>query len=333
MSISLGRPRSIRLEDCNVKDPIDCDYPCDKTQEYPPVASMSGLPSEFTAHWFQYQVSLVMHELLSSGVHKAEGQNHVSAIDYHRRIGSMVQRLPLPVNDISLDSLADSSVPHLSVICMQVEVTANAFLLALYRRHSRMHRLNRSFAVDAALQLLAAQERLFRLMSRVPHTIFMLSYYSVDAGLYLAALLAGHSHDDPQLVEQIKQALRLAIERLSWMADKSKVAASGLLAIRRILRGTMRPRDGISGVPSRTNHAAYEATPLSPPTSGYQNLDSGSMEHVESRSNAADQDRLTTHDTLQDQQWPTPPLVYTFDPFMGVTAADYTVENFLSEMV
>lgn len=340
MTLSLGRPRAIHLDDCNVRDPIDCDYPLDRTKRYPPAPSSFGRPSSFTPHWFQHEVGKMIHEVLSSGIHTAEANNHITALQYHRRIGSMIQQLPKSINPVHPDRSLDLSVAHLPIMRIQVEVTANAFLLAIHRRHSRAQSRNRELAIDAALKLLSAQHRLFCAMDRVPHTIFMLSYYSVDASLYLAAVLAGPSRDDPHLAEQIQLALNQTAERLSWMANRSAVAASGLAAIKRICPTQLLARIQDESSPQATTMPArnepdhgQDAMPPGPPQTHESHIvDPDPLVDIDIWGPRSSDPTISTANA-KDQEWPPSDAVDLFDPFMGVTDPEYTVESFLSELL
>lgn len=342
MSLSLGRPRTIHLEECSVRDPIDCDYPADRTKDYPPLLrSWSGLPSSFTPHWFQHQVGKMIHEVVSTGVNTAAGQNHLDALQHHQRLNDMVRSLPKSISPVNPDLSLDSSMPHLPVMRMQVEVTANAFLLALHRRHSRFHLANRSLAIDAALKVLSAQQQLFEVMGKASYKIFMLSYYSVDAGLYLAAILASHSPDNPSLTAEVKLSLRQATDRLSWIADRSVVAASGLVAIRGLYQRRSRSlarqqtptfQDNAMAA-DEPNYAQYNTDPVSLPEGASQGFDPDVYTDTELQSSRSSAHAIALHSAVSDHQSHFSELTPTFDPFMGVTEMDYTLENFLSELL
>lgn len=252
----------------------------------------------------------------------------------------MIEALAKSICPADSDLSLDLDIRHLPVMRIQVRVTANAFLLALHRRHSRSHLANRSLAIDAALKIHSEQDKLFHIMDQAPHKIFMLSFYSVDAGLYLAAVISRHSFDNPYLVRQVRQKLSRATERLSWMADKSPVAASGLTAIRRICQDhrqvqTARERHtdrDAAFLPGHPGFAADDVTPISPLGSEVQIAGLDLPVNPGVCSPGADACLQVNNSSVEDRPGNPPQLAYHFDPFMGVTDLDYTIENFLSEL-
>lgn len=340
MALSLGRPRIVHVEDCKVNDPIDCDFPLNRENDYPPLVSHSG--SSFTSQWFQYQVSKLIQQVLSFGVHKSYGQNHTNALQFHQKIGTLLEGLPASFRSGDTDRRSlSATTDHFAILGMHIQVFANAFLLALHRQHSRYHLPNRSLAIDAALKMLVAQQKIFESMAKVSHAMYMLSYYSVDAGLYLAAVLAGPGLDSPQLHGEMTETLNQAMTRLSWMSSRNAVAASGLAAIQSILQ--KRPGHQVPSAASNSRdateatHGTYNVTNTGGSSSAAASeprfTDSGSDSHME-RETSSDwnSDRMNWTPFSQDTQGAMPQLEYGFDPFMGVTQEDYTIERFLSEL-
>jgi hypothetical protein len=60
------------------------------------------------------------------------------------------------------------------------------------------------------------------------YKIYTLSFYTIDAGIFLSAATIEHPLMDPLLLEQIHSALRQAILRLTIMKERSAMAKSGL---------------------------------------------------------------------------------------------------------
>jgi hypothetical protein len=195
-------------------------------------------------------------------------------------------------------------MPALVAKRLHIAVTANAFLLALHRRHSRSNPHNRNLAIAAALDILKAQHHLCDVLGEVPYKAYMLSYYTIDSGLFLAAALASHPSSSPQ----IHLALQQAVARLAWMAKRSPLASSGLVVLQRVYSRTVGVGgDGPQALSSTSSSLITDVTPAS--------------------SDDSSQSTTATFGTGILQDIP----VRDLDPFMGQTIENYTLEQFLTQ--
>lgn len=244
----LGRPRTINRTDCTVKMPIDCDFPADPANTVPITLSSQGPPSSLTPHLFQCAIGHKIHEAISAGANRRHVREYDRVTAIHKDVAALVDNLPPAMRSENPDISWDTQLPHLPVQRQQIANSANAFLLALHRPHAGVHIASRDAAVQAALETLNAQQRLFDLMGPANYKTYMLSVYSLDASIFLAATIAEHPITNPTLSERIHLTIRKAMHRLEWMGEKSPLSRSGLLALKRLYSMTEETtRDVVGG--------------------------------------------------------------------------------------
>ena len=311
LSLSLGRPRAIHPGDCTVRDPTDCDFPINPAVTgFPVIHNNLQPPSSYTSHWFQRKISTLINHVLSSDESgRRRNQDPEQALQIHDQVLSMLDDLPPAMHQHATDNSWDVTLPAIAAKRLQIAITANAFLLAVHRRHSRCSTHNRSLAIDAALAVLQAQHHLCEVLGEVPYKAYMLSYYTIDAGLFLAAALASHPSSSPQ----IHLALQQALARLAWMAEKSPLASSGLAVLQCIYSRTV----GANGnEPRASSLICLSSSSSIGATPNFSNDSSESTAASFGTGNVQDH-----HHYSQGSN----------DPFMGVTVEDYTLEQFLAQ--
>lgn len=226
MSLNLGRPRFINMDDCTVHTPLDCDFPAEPGTTAP--SSQVVTSSLYTPHCFMLQISRLIHRAMSSGAHRAVPGDPRLVDTFHHEVTHLLQALP-PLMQLTQPGEDRRDGLYLSGKRLQIAITANAFLLALHRQHAQIRPESRIAAVHAALNILSAQQRLSNLLNDVHYKLYMLSYYTVDASLFLASLTFGDAHYlNPHLNQQVIEALQVAATRLSWMAGRSRLAECAL---------------------------------------------------------------------------------------------------------
>lgn len=218
----------VNLQDCTAQAPTNCDLPSDLTGSIPSPPGHHDTPSSCTPQAFQHEISLLIHEMLSLGANQPDFVD----VDAVSRLHSMVDRRVDALSPIFRARNATiepySPIPHLHEKRQQIRVTANNFLLALHRQHARTELQSREAAMCAALEILDAQQALFEAMGDKHYKCYMLSYYTIDAGIFLATLVAKHPPSDPKQAHAVDVALQRSIERLTWMVPRNKMAASAI---------------------------------------------------------------------------------------------------------
>ncbi|RFU27207.1 hypothetical protein B7463_g9134, partial [Scytalidium lignicola] len=227
MAFTLNRPRIIHLSDCTAKPPLDCDLPFDPSVAVPTVVGEHDPPSSFTPHLFQYSLSRLVHEAMSLNANKRDVKDYSVVKKIHGEVLSLLDNLPAVVRHENPNVSWDNRCSHLAKQREQIATSANSFLLALYRAHARDRRESRQAAVQAALSILASQERLFNMMGKHAYNLYILTIYSLDASIFLSVTLAEHPLTDIDLTSQVHRAIRAALYRLQLAMERSQLARSG----------------------------------------------------------------------------------------------------------
>lgn len=232
MAFTLGRPRAINSSDCTIKPPLDRDIPISPSKTIPTALFAHEPPSSFTPHLFQYAVCEQMHEGMTLGVHKSHIEDFSLVKTIHDRILSLINNLP-PVHRLgNPDRSWDSSHRHIPKQRQQIATAAHSFLLALHRPHSKSHATSREAAIESALLVLDAQERLFDLMATQYSNIYALSVYTIDASTFLAVTMLRYPASDTALSYRIDNAIQKARHRLDLARERVPMANSALQVLK-----------------------------------------------------------------------------------------------------
>jgi hypothetical protein len=227
MALILGRPRTINASDCTIKTPLDCDIPEDPSESVPTTTGEHDVPSSYSSQLFHYALAHKVHEMLSLGADNRYLKDYHVVKALHDQVVSLLSDLPPVVRPENPDVSWDLQCPDLPKKRQHVLSAASSFLMALHRPHAAVQTASRQAAIQAALECLESQQRLFELVSRHHYKIYTLSFYTIDAGIFLSATIIEYPPLDPLLLERIRRALRQAITRLTLMKDRSPMAKSG----------------------------------------------------------------------------------------------------------
>ncbi|KIM99198.1 hypothetical protein OIDMADRAFT_166834 [Oidiodendron maius Zn] len=227
MAFTLSRPRTINCSDCTIRTPLDCDIPADPSSTVPTALAEHDPPSAFTPHLFQYAVCQQMHKAMTLGADKPHLKDYTIIKTVNDQIISLVDDLPPAHRPNNPDTSWDARYPNIPKQRQQIVTAANSFLMALHRPHAGAYAASRQAALQAALNTLDAQERLFNQMGTRYYNIHALSFYTLDAGIFLAVTAIKYPPTDLALLDLIHDALRKAIYRLDLAQRNIQLAKSG----------------------------------------------------------------------------------------------------------
>ncbi|RDW68008.1 hypothetical protein BP6252_09404 [Coleophoma cylindrospora] len=228
MAFVLGRPRAINILDCTVRTPLDCNIPEQPSKIIPTPAHASEVPSTYSAHLFHYFLAQKIHEILSKGANKPHFADYNFILSLHDQVITELHNLPAAVRPENPDTSLDLRYPRLLKQRQHITNAAQSFLIALHRPHTKQHETSRKAATDAAFSCLRAQQGLFDLVKEHQYRIYNLSFYTIDAGMFLAAMVLEQKTIERAFLENIYMALSKAMTRLSLMQHRSAMARSGL---------------------------------------------------------------------------------------------------------
>ncbi|KAJ4533673.1 hypothetical protein HRR86_008392 [Exophiala dermatitidis] len=289
MSLILGRPRLINREDCTAVPPLNRDFPLhpSRTVFFPP-SRTDNEPSESTFLTYLYTLSTKIHDLLSARAGNKQIKDYSKVGELHDSILSIQQDLPralAPENpDISPELYA--RYPHFPKIRQQMISTANSFLMNLHRPYVDSHAASRSAAVESALKVLESQQALFNLMSEHQYKLYGYSFYTIDAGIFLASLAIQRLPECHTVFDRVKSALEKAIARLAALGTRISIARTGEMVLKQCL-----PR--IQSPPTHVNGAAASTAVSAPSPSTRDAVSSNNNNNHDRNSNLADRDLLT----------------------------------------
>ncbi|PYH82074.1 hypothetical protein BO82DRAFT_334429 [Aspergillus uvarum CBS 121591] len=233
MAFTLGRPRAINTNDCTITPPLDRDIPANPSITIPTALYLHEPPSSFTPHLFQYAICQQAHEVMSLGARRRHTKDYSWVRSIHDRILSLLDNLPPVHRPVHPDTSWDSTYVHIPKQRQQIATAAHSFLMALHRPHSKTHVASRDAAIEAALSVLDAQERLFDLMATRYSNIYALSVYTVEASIFLSVTALECSPLDPAISYRIDRAIEKARGRLEVVKERVSLANSALQILNR----------------------------------------------------------------------------------------------------
>ncbi|KAL1628936.1 hypothetical protein SLS54_001625 [Diplodia seriata] len=230
MAWTLGRPRQINTSDCDIRTPMDCNIPNDPSKKVPlatPATDDDGMPSLFSSTLVQYELSKKVHEMREMLADKPYTRDYTVVWNFHKQILSILASAPPLVRPENPDTSFDDKYTALPKKREQINSVAHNMIMVLHRPHMAMHVESRRAAVQAALNVLDAQQRYFSLHKPYHYKLFGLTYYSVDSSIMLSAIALIYPPTDDAVKRRISEALQAAVSRLEIMSKSNPTANSG----------------------------------------------------------------------------------------------------------
>jgi len=230
MALVLGRPRIINTHDCDIRVPIDCCIPENPLTSVPTTQSVTvnEAPSNFTTVLFQYSMSILIHEMRTSGANQRYPKDYHVIQDLHQKVDLLLDTVPPILRTKNPDTSLDSRYPNLCRQREQILCSANSFLSALHRPHIHIYPESRRAAILASLTIIEAQQRFFDLTPPHQYKFFGLAFYTIDAASFLSTVCLVYPPPDPNFRQRIEFCLRQAITRLKILETVNAVAGAGM---------------------------------------------------------------------------------------------------------
>lgn len=234
MAVALGRPRGIHREDCTTSVPLDCDYPHEPSRTLPVGTNHNRQPpNDFSHIIFSITLSHKYHDLMSMRASRLDLRDYTRVTNLHNDIECMLTDLPPALRPSFPDTSWDRQKPQLPAARQRILTTANIFLLALHRPYMSTHVASRDAALAAALAILQAQQNLFEIVPHAQHKLYGYSFYTIDAGILLTASILKFSMFSTDVCSKALEELQRACSRLACMKDRSMIAGTGEIVLRR----------------------------------------------------------------------------------------------------
>jgi hypothetical protein len=286
MAMVLGRPRSINASDCTVDPPLDCDMPDSPPTTVPTNTALNRVPSSYTKHIFNNFVGHKTHEMLSVGANRRYVKDYGVVRRLQDDVLNKLKELPPTARPNNPDTSWDSKYPYLSLQREHILSFAYSFLVALHRPHAGVHEESSRMAMSCALATLESQQRLFERLPRSHYRSFGMSFYTIDAALFISTAILERPSTDMALLNRVRTALTAAITRLNIIKARSPMAETGAKALERCYerieaqclpsadRGFTpqeTPSLGSEITPASTNSSRTAENPISPDYADFEN--------------------------------------------------------------
>ncbi|KAE8382765.1 hypothetical protein BDV26DRAFT_253100 [Aspergillus bertholletiae] len=236
MAMILGRPRTIHLDDCDVKPPIDCNIPKDPSKTVPmtvqPGESLKR-PTTVSAGLFRYALACKVHEMRALKADRPHLKDHDIIQNLHEQVISLLESVPPYLRFKNPDTSWDGEYSFLPQLREEVFMAANLFLMTLHRPHILASAESRKSALEATLATLESQQRFFGQTSEHHYPLFGLAFYTIDASILLSVIVASYPPQSQEARQYVYHVLQQAIERLSHIQPYNPIARSGLGIVKR----------------------------------------------------------------------------------------------------
>lgn len=151
----------------------------------------------------------------------------------HDQLIAELDNLPATLRHLNPDMSWDSRYPYLKQHREFVLIYANLFLMTLHRPHVSHHSASCRHAIQASITALNALDRCFAQSSPAQYKSFPLSFYTLDASIFLSTVVAMYPPIDNGIGNQVDAVLQHALHRLAVLETYSPIAKSGLAILRR----------------------------------------------------------------------------------------------------
>lgn len=283
MSLMLGRPRMINIEDCDTKQPMDCDMPVDRSACLPLTVqsgTKSDAPTSSSATLLLHELVCIIHEMRRQKTSLPYPKDYSLITRLHERTTDLIENAPPFLRYNSPNTSWDREYPHLCYQRENLLSMANLVLIYLHRPHIGVRGESQKAVIQAAMTTLESQQRIF---SQTPQHMYKFvgsSFCTIDAALLLCVMSSNTPYRS-SLKQRIEQLLDQSTDRLMKLSKVSPIAKSGLEVLEecyRKLKG-VDPNGGdntvpcVSIVPQSATVRSENATPNH--TDGVADVSSG----------------------------------------------------------
>lgn len=235
MAMILGRPRTIHMDDCDVKPPLNCNIPRNPSAAVPMVIRPEDNRGIVTvsAPLFRYALACKMHEMRALKADRPHPKDYSVVRKIHVGLSSLLDELPAFLRSKNSDTTWDLEYPYLPQLRQELQVMANLFLMTLHRPHIIFNSESRKAAMQAAIETLDSQYRSFTQAKKHHYRLFGLAFYTIDASFLVSIITILFPPQDHEVKQKIENSLQQAIESLSVMKNFSPTAEAGLDVLQR----------------------------------------------------------------------------------------------------
>ncbi|KIV79770.1 hypothetical protein PV11_07314 [Exophiala sideris] len=236
IAMILGRPRTINADDCDVEPPVDCNIPKDPSITVPMTSKIgqgNAVPNTVSMNLVLHRLSQMFNQVKTLKADKPFPKDYSTIQVLHDQLTTMLDNVPVTLRHQNPDTSWDSRYPYLKQHRELVLIYANLYLMTLHRPHVAHYAESCRHAIQASITALASLDRCFALTKPEQYKSFPLSFYTVDASIFLSSIVAAHLLTESEVKARVDRVLRQALERLAIIEAYSPIAESGLAILRR----------------------------------------------------------------------------------------------------
>jgi hypothetical protein len=230
MALMLGRPRTINLGDCDLRKPMNCDIPAERSEGLPlmiPLGSDPNAPNSASLIVHLYELVFLFHEMRTQKTSTPHPTDYSVISSLHNRASNILQTAPAFLRQHSPDLSWDLLYPHVLFQRENILSMTNLFLITLHRPHVGVYAESQKAALQASITILESQQRIFDLTPRHLYSYVGSAFCTIDAALLLCVMSTNMRYRD-SLKQRIEHLLDQSTERLTKMQVASVAAKSGL---------------------------------------------------------------------------------------------------------
>lgn len=230
----LGKPMNLNYSD-NIILPVDCDVPENLESKPPsPRQDFEG-PSPFTFRLLEIYLANAMRDLRSLECNSHLAGDYTTITKIHERTLNYIESLPPLYRFEDPDTSFDLQCHWLPPQRQYFRSSIMFFLVLLHRSHLFHIPQSRKDLLLCGTDMLEAQQRFFEALKPNQHTMFALTYLSVEPCVSILSVLISHPNENLGLKEAAFDATRLAVARLQKIQHATPLAKPGFEVIQVLL--------------------------------------------------------------------------------------------------
>lgn len=225
-----GRPRTIHSGDSKPLLPLDAPVPRNCRETIPQPRTSYDKPTTLTFLLLTVDVMTPLGEIIALEREGAHPKDYSKVERLHAETMQRIERIPSHCRYDKPDTTFDSDPDCHWLPSLRSMLAASAWfvLLALHRPYIFSIAKSRGEALKAGLNILRAQEFLFRDLETHHYKMFHLIFSTFDAVVLVAAIYIMYPRENTQHLDDTVLHIEWALQRFERMSKYNRSAKSGL---------------------------------------------------------------------------------------------------------
>ncbi|KIW21433.1 hypothetical protein PV08_02013 [Exophiala spinifera] len=242
-SFSLGRPRLMHRED--ISTPAPTAWKCH--QDVTGSVQLSDESFHDAASMLFLSLAHRIHDILSLSANGIFVSDYLKVLEVHDQLSSLRDLMLHLVPENNWGKATTPEMLRRSHLRLTLLSTANAVMVALHRPFIGSHPSSHSAAVSAALDGLDLQHSIFDLIPHSHVKQWATTLSIIEASVFLCGIMMDGPPQDAAEDRRIRQAILLAIGRLSSTKDLNPLAEAGEQVLRQFYQKIQSARQPMLG--------------------------------------------------------------------------------------